>query len=69
MLREPQHERIVELASKIEYSTVRPEPSRRAPIGFSHSLVAAGDLTFFLAQFEMTLTLFYRKPAGAVTWN
>ena len=36
MLREPQHERVVDLGTLI--LSVRPEPGRRAPIEFSHSL-------------------------------
>src|SRR5919109_2047579 len=37
MLRGPQHEQVMELA-RYKYLTVRPEPSRRAPIESSHSL-------------------------------
>jgi len=47
MVREPHHERVVGV-SKIKYLTVRPEPSRRAPNEFSHSLASEKVLdTFF----------------------
>jgi len=37
MVREPHHERVVQLA-RSSTLTDRPEPSRRAPVEFSHSL-------------------------------